>query len=160
LQATLLEEGSEVHFKGLDNLSGNLEAHTHILIEHKAPHCISRQHFKKALREQSLSSFEGKIYVHPEAQKTEAYQLNQNLILSDGAKANAKPNLEIFADDVKASHGATFSQMNEEEIFYFRARGLSLKEAKSLLFEGFCRELVDGIEAGPMKDALKARLAR
>ncbi len=160
LQATLLEEGAEAHFKGLDNLSGDLEAHTHILIEHKAPHCLSRQHFKKALREQSRSSFEGKIYVHPEAQKTEAYQLNQNLILSDEAAAHAKPNLEIFADDVKASHGATFSQLSEEEIFYFRARGLSLKEAKSLLFEGFCRELIDGISPGPFRDALRERLVR
>ncbi len=160
LQATLLEENSEVHFKGLDNLYGAQQAHTHILVEHKAPHCISRQHFKKALREESRSSFEGKIYVHPEAQKTAAYQLNQNLILSDAATANSKPNLEIFADDVKASHGATFSQLNEEEIFYFRARGISKKDAKTILFEGFCRELVDGIEEGTLKDALKVRLAR
>lgn len=160
LSASLLEEGAEVHLKGLDNLSGSREAHTHVHVEHVAPHCLSRQHFKKALQEKARSSFEGKIYVRPEAQKTEAYQLNQNLILSSEAAAHAKPNLEIFADDVKASHGATFSQLSQEEIFYFQARGIPAAEAKKLLFCGFCSELIDAIDFLPFREALQARLVR
>jgi len=155
----LLEEGAETHLKGLDTLAGECEAHTHVLVEHRAPHCLSRQHFKKALRGKSRSSFEGKIYVHSEAQKTEAYQLNQNLILSSEAAAHAKPNLEIFADDVKASHGATFSQLNEEEIFYFRSRGLSIAEAKGLLFRGFCSELLRDV-AEPQRQDLQTRISQ
>lgn len=141
--AALLEENSEVHLKGLDNLFDEAEAHTYVHVEHAAPHCLSHQHFKKALHDKSRSSFEGKIYVHPQAQKTEAYQLNQNLILSSDAAAHAKPNLEIFADDVKASHGATFSQLSDEDLFYLRTRGIPIKDAKKLLFEGFCKELLD-----------------
>ncbi len=160
LSATLLEEGAEVHLKGLDNLRGSKGAHTYVHVEHQAPHCLSRQHFKKALQESSRSSFEGKIYVHAEAQKTEAYQLNQNLILSSEALAHAKPNLEIFADDVKASHGATFSQLSEEEIFYFQARGIPAAEAKRLLFRGFCSELLNGIECRPFREAIEARLSQ
>lgn len=160
LSATLLEEGAEVHLKGLDNLRDSMGAHTHVLVEHQAPHCLSRQHFKKALQESARSSFEGKIYVHAEAQKTEAYQLNQNLILSNEAAAHAKPNLEIFADDVKASHGATFSQLSEEEIFYFQTRGIPAREAKRLLFRGFCSELLDGIECSLFREAIEARLSQ
>lgn len=160
LNATLLEEGAQAHLKGLDKLAGTLEAHTHVLVEHRAPHCLSRQHFKKALQDHARSSFEGKIYVHAEAQKTEAYQLNQNLILSPDAAAHAKPNLEIFADDVKASHGATFSQLSEEEVFYFRARGLSARDAQSLLFKGFCSELIDALEFEPLRASLQERLSR
>lgn len=158
LSATLLEEGAEVHLKGLDTLADSAQAHTHVHVEHVAPHCLSRQHFKKALRGVARSSFEGKIYVHPEAQKTEAYQLNQNLILSAEASAHAKPNLEIFADDVKASHGATFSQLSPEELFYFRARGIPASEAKQLLFRGFCSELMGELSFAPFREQLLARL--
>ncbi len=158
LSATLLEEGAEVHLKGLDNLTASHQAHTHVHVEHAAPHCLSRQHFKKALQETARSSFEGKIYVHPVAQKTEAYQLNQNLILSADAAAHSKPNLEIFADDVKASHGATFSQLSPEELFYFQARGIPASEAKQLLFRGFCSELIDDLSFAPFREALQARL--
>ena len=135
----LAQENSEVDLRGLDLLSKENQAHTNILIEHLAPHCRSSQHFKKVLEDKSRSSFEGKIYVHPIAQKTEAYQLNQNLLLSKDAFAKSLPNLEIFADDVKASHGATISQLDEEEIFYLRSRGLSELEAKRLLLKGFCQ---------------------
>lgn len=146
IKAALLGEGAEVSLKGLDALQDKREAHTHVLVEHRSPHCSSHQHFKKALLDESRSSFEGKIFVESQAQKTEAYQLNQNLLLSDQAKAYAKPNLEIFADDVKASHGATFAQMSEEELFYLRTRGLSSLEARSLLYEAFCREIGHSIE--------------
>jgi Fe-S cluster assembly protein SufD len=102
--------------------------------------------FKKSLDGFSKASFEGKIYVHKIAQKTQAFQLNNNLILNDGAKCDSKPNLEIFADDVKASHGATFGSLDDEQLFYLRARGISGKEAKNLLIQGFCFEIIEKIK--------------
>jgi Fe-S cluster assembly protein SufD len=141
----LSEEGCKADLQGLTILDSSEEAHHKLLVEHTAPSCTSRQHFKSVLRGESRSLFEGKIFVRKEAQKTEAYQLNQNLLLSDGAKAESRPNLEIFADDVKASHGATISQLSEEELFYCQSRGLSLLEAKTLLLDGFCHELLEGL---------------
>ena len=140
-------EGASAELRGLLDLSGKEEGHVDVLMEHHAPHCRSRQHFKFVLQDQSRSSFAGKIYVHQAAQKTESYQLNQNLLLSDEAFASSKPNLEIFADDVKASHGATFSQLNAEELFYFRSRGFSEAEAKELLRKGFCQEILNFLPA-------------
>lgn len=137
----LAEEGASVSLQGLSFLQNEREAHTHVLIDHAAPHVYSNQHFKSVLFDQSRSSFEGKILVKKEAQKTEAYQLTNALLLSDKAYAYAKPNLEIFADDVKASHGATVAQLNDEELFYLQTRGLGRKEAKKLLVLGFCNEI-------------------
>lgn len=141
IHVQLMDEESEAILKGLTLLDGQNRSHVHALVEHMAPHTRSRQHFKALVKGSSLSSFEGKIYVHPIAQKTEAYQLSNNLILSDAAAVYAKPNLEIFADDVKASHGATISQLNEEELFYLRSRGLSKEDAHMYLMEGFVNEL-------------------
>ncbi|MGH2638500.1 MAG: SufD family Fe-S cluster assembly protein, partial [Rhabdochlamydiaceae bacterium] len=107
--------------------------------------------FKGVLKGQSQSSFEGKIYVHPEAQKTEAYQLNHNLLLSDAAVANAKPNLEIFADDVKASHGATMSEVDDEQLFYLQSRGLTKDSARTLLIQGFIQEFLNQIPYTSLK---------
>jgi Fe-S cluster assembly protein SufD len=143
IKVQLAEENSEAEVFGLSRLIETQESHIHALIEHAAPHTRSRQHFKSVLKDQSRYSFEGKIYVHPIAQKTEAYQLNNNLILSDDAVANAKPNLEIFADDVKASHGATVGQLDVEQLFYLRSRGLGLAQAREWLIEGFCKEILD-----------------
>lgn len=156
--AELLEEGSSVQVQGLGLLSDTRTMKTHLQVEHVAPNCRSRQHVKVALHGESRSEFEGKIFVHPEAQKTEAYQLNQNLLLSQGAMATMKPNLEIFADDVKASHGATTVQFEEEELFYLRTRGLSLREAKQLLAEGFCQELIGEVPFDSMREALLGRV--
>lgn len=142
-RVALAGEGSEALLNGLWMLQGSNEAHIHVLVEHQAPHCHSNQFFKGVLTDKSRSSFEGKIYVFEEAQKTEAYQLNQNLVLSDDAIAYSKPNLEIFADDVKASHGATVGQLEPEELFYLRTRGFSSTEAKNLLIASFCREVTD-----------------
>jgi Fe-S cluster assembly protein SufD len=145
LRVQLLEENSEALLQGLWRLDESRQCHIHATIEHLAPHTRSRQHFKGILKGRSRSSFEGKIYVHPTAQKTEAYQLNNNLLLSDEAAAYSKPNLEIFADDVKASHGATIAQLNAEDLFYLRSRGLSLSDAQQCLIDGFCRELIECI---------------
>lgn len=128
--------------RGLWALQSNHQAHIKVLISHVSPHTRSYQHFKGVNCDKSQSSFEGKIYVYPEAQKTEAYQLSHQLLLSDSAVANAKPNLEIFADDVKASHGATISKLSREELFYLQTRGLSPKEAMSCLLLGYYREIL------------------
>jgi Fe-S cluster assembly protein SufD len=138
-------ENSEADLKGLWMLSKNRTAHTHAVVEHEAPYTRSMQLFKGVLSDASQSSFEGQILVQPEAQKTEAYQLNNNLILSRGAVANCKPNLEIFADDVKASHGATVSQLDQEQLFYLTTRGIDPNCAKRLLIGGFCREIIERI---------------
>jgi Fe-S cluster assembly protein SufD len=142
-RVTLAGENAEANLNGIWMLSDNNEVHSHVLIEHQAPNCRSMQLFKGALNDTSHSSFEGKIYVHQAAQKTEAFQLNNNLILSDKAKADSKPNLEIFADDVKASHGATVGQLDEEQLFYLKTRGFSAAEAKNVLVYGFCKQVID-----------------
>jgi len=143
IKVQLAEENSEAEIYGLARVDGDAERHVHACVEHVAPHTRSRQHFKSVLKDRSRFSFEGKIHVHPAAQKTEAYQLNNNLILSDEASANAKPNLEIFADDVKASHGATVGQLDAEQLFYLRSRGLGLEQAREWLIEGFCKDILD-----------------
>jgi Fe-S cluster assembly protein SufD len=138
----LLESNSEVFLKGISALELAKQSHELIKIKHLAPAARSLQMFKTLLFDQSRSSFEGKIFVDSLAQKTEAYQLCNHLLLSSEAHAFAKPNLEIFADDVKASHGATISQLSEEELFYLRARGLSNKVAQGILIKGFCQEII------------------
>jgi len=141
----LAEENSQCSIKGLAMLTDKRSLKIDAFVEHAAPHCTSSQHFKTLLAKDSKANFEGNIYVRPIAQKTVAYQLNNCLHLSETAKSSAKPNLEIFADDVKASHGATAVQLSSEELFYFRSRGLSVKEAKILLAQGFCNEMIDAV---------------
>ncbi|MBS0615306.1 MAG: SufD family Fe-S cluster assembly protein [Verrucomicrobia bacterium] len=138
-------ENAEVSLQGLCQLGGKSQAHTYATVEHARPHTRSMQKFKAALSDLSKSSFEGKIYVHPIAQKTEAYQRSSTLLLGEHALSYARPNLEIFADDVKASHGATVAQLNREQLFYLRSRGLNDTLAKQLLLDGFCREITSQI---------------
>lgn len=145
-KVALIGSNAEVHLNGVAMLTERLESHTHVLVDHQAPDCRSLQVFKNSLDGFSKASFEGKIYVHKIAQKTQAFQLNNNLILNEGAKCDSKPNLEIFADDVKASHGATFGSLDDEQLFYLRARGISGKEAKNLLIQGFCFEIIEKIK--------------
>lgn len=154
---SLIGENAEASLNGIWMLSDNNEAHAHILMDHQAPHCRSMQFFKSVLSDASRSSFEGKIYVRQAAQKTEAFQLNNNLLLSDQAKADSKPNLEIFADDVKASHGATMGQLDAEQLFYLRTRGYSEKAAKNLLVYGFCKEIIDLIPWPSLTDGIHKR---
>lgn len=151
-------ENSEVNLNGLLSLRGGNTAHTHAIVEHEAPHTRSMQKFKGTLDDHSQSSFEGKILVRPEAQKTEAYQLNNNLILNQGAIANSKPNLEVFADDVKASHGATISQLDDDQLFYLRTRGIEPHLARHLLIGSFYREMIGKIPYDSVLRKLNALL--
>ncbi|MDN3508249.1 MAG: SufD family Fe-S cluster assembly protein [Simkaniaceae bacterium] len=141
----LLETNSEVRLTGLADLAEGNESHTHIFVHHKAPGCRSHQDFKKVVANGARSSFEGKIYVDPIAQQTEAYQLNQNLLLGSQAIANSKPNLEIFADDVKASHGCTVAQLDDGELFYLQTRGLTREQAKEYLQFAFTSSFFNGL---------------
>jgi len=159
-RSILAGENAEVALNGVWMLSGNKEAHTHVLIDHQAPLCRSRQLFKGALNDFSHSSFEGKILVRQAAQKTDAFQLNNNLLLSERAQADSKPNLEIFADDVKASHGATFGQLDAEQMFMMRSRGIPQSEAKNLLVGGFCKEVIDLVTVSSLWNELNDRLKR
>ena len=144
-QVELFQENSSANLRSLGMLDAASYFDCQFLAHHIAPLCTSSQHVKNALLDESRSNFEGKIYVEREAQKTQSYQLNQNLLLSNLARAESKPGLEIFADDVKASHGAIISQLSDEELFYLASRGLSKEIAKMLLVIGFCKEISDFI---------------
>ncbi len=153
-RVSLTEKNSKASLKGLNYLKEEKNAHTNVLIEHLAPDCTSSQLFKCVLDDNSKSSFEGKIYVEDIAQKTEAYQLNKNLILNDGASAYSKPNLEIFADDVKASHGATFGKLSDTEMFYLRSRGITEEKAKQMMIKAFCDEILNDLIFPSLKETI------
>ncbi len=140
---TLFGENSQACLNGVWMLKDKREAHCHVHMEHVAPNCRSNQLFKGVLHDFSHSSFNGKIVVEQLAQQTNAFQLNNNLLLSEGARAESSPNLKIYADDVKASHGATIGQLPDEELFYMRTRGLTETDAKNILVKGFCQEVID-----------------
>lgn len=156
-RVNLMGEDAEAAIASLCELKEHAAAHAHVFMEHTAANCRSKQLFKGVVEGHARSSFEGKIYVHPEAQKTDAFQLNNHLILGPHAMANSKPNLEIFADDVKASHGSTVGQINAEDLFYFKTRGLPEEVAKKLLLEGFNREIIDLISIPSVRAAQMKR---
>ncbi|MDB2613835.1 Fe-S cluster assembly protein SufD [Chlamydiales bacterium] len=148
---SLIGENAEVDLSGLWILRDLLQAHIHITIDHQAPNCRSMQLFKGVLYDQSRSSFDGEIYVRQAAQQTNAYQMNNNLIMSDKARADTKPNLQIFADDVKASHGATVGQLDDDLLFYLKTRGVPKDIAQDLLIEGFCQQVIDLVPYSSLK---------
>ncbi len=115
-------------------------------VEHAAPHGTSSQDFKSVVDGHAHAVFQGRIRVAPNAQKTDARQLSRNLLLSGTAAADAKPELEILADDVKCSHGAAVGDLDQDALFYLRARGLDDAQARALLIQGFVGELIDGME--------------
>lgn len=146
IHADLNGAGAHAAFNGLNLLGGKQHGDTTILIEHKAPHCESRQFYRSLLNDSAHGVFQGKVHVHQIAQKTDGYQLSNAILLSDKAMMDTKPELEIYADDVKCSHGATTGQLNEEPLFYLRSRGLTEVQARLLLVQAFVDEVVDKIE--------------
>ncbi len=139
---------------GLYLVKGTQHADFHTTIEHTVPHCASRELFKGVLDGKGHGVFNGRIVVPRDAQKSDSGMTNQNLLLSRDAEIDTKPELEIYADDVKCSHGATVGQLDEESIFYLRARGLSLQEARSLLTLGFALELFEQIDIPAVRSLL------
>ncbi|WP_342265179.1 SufD family Fe-S cluster assembly protein [Cardinium endosymbiont of Philonthus spinipes] len=152
--------GSHAHagLYGLSTLAATENVTQQIEVIHSKPHSLSKQHYKSILGGQSMGSFSGKIYLTPAAQQTNAYQTNNVLILSDAAHHYAKPQLEIYADDVKCSHGATAGQLDEGQLFYLQTRGIAAPLAKRLLLEAFGREIIDAVELAALQDYLYDQL--
>jgi Fe-S cluster assembly protein SufD len=146
IHTTLSESGAYASISGVYFGKDQDMIDNHLLIDHAAPHCDSHQLFKGIMNDSSNGVFNGKIFVKEHAIKTNAYQSNKNLLLSDKATVNTKPQLEIFADDVKCSHGATCGQLDENALFYLKARGLNEEMAKSLLMYAFTAEVFDSIK--------------
>ena len=134
--------GAEVHLKGLYLCGADEKVNFRILVHHRAPGCKSTQLFNGLAGGTSQVGFHGTIVVAPDAQKTEAYQENHNIVLSDTARVETKPQLEIYADDVKCSHGATVGQLNEDERFYMRSRGIPDAEARRLQMLSFLSPVI------------------
>ena len=163
LDVKLAGEGAEANIYGAYVCGGDERVKISVDMHHDLPHCNSRQLFKGIAGGTSRVDFYGKIIVAQDAQRTEAYQENHNILLTDGAKVDTKPQLEIYADDVKCSHGATIGRLNEEEQFYMRSRGISLEDAKVLQMISFIAPVLENIpeadrEAVFMKfeDAIRA----
>jgi Fe-S cluster assembly protein SufD len=144
--ARLTGEGSELRLNGVSVLDGKEQVHNFIRVHHEAPHCDSHQHFKNIVNGHGRSSFDGTVIVNQGAQLTNSNQLINNLMLSNDCHANNKPNLMIFADDVKCTHGATIGQIDEEQWFYLQTRGLSARVAKELLTRSFAKSIIQTIE--------------
>ena len=152
----LAQPGIECVLNGLYMLRGQQLADHHMIVEHAAPHCDSHEYFNGILDDQSRGVFHGRILVQPGAQKTDAKQTNKNLLLSDDATANTKPQLEIYADDVKCTHGATIGEMDDDAIFYLQTRGLDPSTARRMLLHGFAGEIVERIRHDAVREELNA----
>ena len=148
----LAGEGAECLINGLFMANGRQHMDNYMLVEHASPHCNSRQFYNGILNGQARGVFHGRIIVHKDAQKTDAKQTNRNLLLSDDAQIDTKPQLEIYADDVKCTHGATIGQVDENALFYLRSRGLDDRSAKHLLLQAFANECLDRMHPGPVRD--------
>ena len=146
--------GGEAFVDGLYMLSGNQHHDTHSTIDHALPNCVSHQTYKGVLNDKSRGVFNGKVFVRENASGTDAQQSNKNLLLSNDARIDTKPQLEIFNDDVKCAHGATVGQLEEEELFYLLSRGLNETLARNLLTYGFAEEVVNKIEIESIKKQL------
>ena len=154
IRTKLAGEGLECILNGLYLTRGEQLADHHMIVEHAQPHCASHEYFNGILDDKSKGVFHGRIYVHPIAQKTDAKQTNKNLLLSDDASADTKPQLEIYADDVKCTHGATIGQLNEESIFYLRSRGIGPETARRMLIHAFAGEIIERIRHEPAREEL------
>ena len=155
VNVTLNGEGGNTSLEGLYLTLGDQLSDTHSMIDHAAPHCTSGEHYKGILDGRSRAVFNGKILVRKGAQKTNSYQENRNIILSNEAKVDTKPQLEIFADDVKCSHGATVGQLSEESMFYLRSRGIGEEQAKLLLIYAFANDVLKGIRQDEVRSHLE-----
>lgn len=150
----LNKEGGECGLYGVYILDKNQIADNFSHIDHIAPHCLSNEHYKGVMDDTALANFNGCIRVRPGAQKTEAYQANNNLLLSGSARINSKPQLVIDADDVKCSHGATVGQINEEATFYLRSRGIGPEEARMMMIFGFAHDIIRRVKLEPLRNKI------
>lgn len=154
LNSVINGEGIDCYFRGFYMTKGEQIIDNHTLSDHAMPNSHSNEYYKGILDDKGTGIFNGKIMVRQDAQKTNAYQTNKNILLTNEATINSKPQLEIFADDVKCSHGATTGQINPDEIFYLRARGISEYEAKKLLLSAYAHEIIDEVKNEELKNLL------
>lgn len=155
-------EGEHItsNLNGISILKGKEHVDNHTLVNHKHPNCESHELYKGIFADKSTGVFNGKVIVQQEAQKTNAFQQNNNIVLDDGASINAKPQLEIFADDVKCSHGCTIGQLDESALFYMQSRGIPKKEAKALLLFAFGNDVVEKIKIPQLKSRITKLIAK
>jgi Fe-S cluster assembly protein SufD len=152
LNLVLDAEYCEGHLYGLYLQKGQTHVDNHTVVDNVKPNCFSNELYKGIIDEKATGVFNGKIFVQPQAQKTNAYQSNKNILLSDDASVNTKPQLEIFADDVKCSHGCTVGRLNEEGLFYLQSRGIPVKIARSLLLHAFAIDVLEHIRPEPIRE--------
>lgn len=155
LTTNLNGSGAETTLNGLYLGTGTQHIDNHTVIEHVMPHCNSYELYQGILAEESRGVFSGMIHVHPDAQKTDAKQSNNCLLLSDKAKIDSKPQLEIYADDVACTHGATVGQLNDEEIFYLRSRGISEESARHILTYAFAEKIIQHIAIDTLNERVE-----
>lgn len=164
LNVILKAEYSEANFYGLYFTKDRQFVDNHTMVDHAVPNCESNELYKGIIDDKSTGVFNGKIFVKQDAQKTNAFQSNKNILLTKDATMNTKPQLEIFADDVKCSHGATIGQLEEEPLFYLRSRGIGEDSAKAMLLVAFAQDIIDYIKIDALKEylskAIEERLSR
>jgi Fe-S cluster assembly protein SufD len=158
LRVRLAGEHARCQIDGLYLVDGKQHCDNHTLIDHSVPHCASSQVYKGVLDGESRAVFNGKVVVRPNAQKTDAHQTNKNLLLSSDARVDTKPELEIFADDVACTHGATVGALDDEERFYLASRGLDDETARGLLTFGFAEEIVAEVKVGSLRRRLDEKI--
>lgn len=159
VNASLDGEGIDCTLNGLYLTSGDQHVDNHMLVRHMMPHCTSHEKYQGILDDRSSAVFNGRIYVHPGAQRTDAKQSNRNLLLSREARANSNPQLEIFADDVRCTHGSTVGQLDEDALFYLRSRGIAEDAARSLLIYAFAAEVLQQVKLTIVKERTERMLA-
>lgn len=160
INGALAGEGASLVLDGLFVGSGTQHLDSHTVIDHAKPHCESIELYKGVLDQQARGVFDGRIIVRPDAQKTVSRQTNKNLLLSETAIVDSKPTLEIFNDDVKCNHGSTIGQLDEEALFYLRARGIDAEAARSLLVYAFASEIVERIRIEPVREQVRRSMFR
>lgn len=153
-------EACESTINGLYVLNGEQHCDNYTLLEHRKPGCPSHELYKGILDDSARAIFRGKIHVHQIAQQTDAYQQNQNILLSENARINTKPQLEIYADDVKCSHGATIGQIDDDALFYLQTRGISRQTAHRMMLEAFAADVLGKIKIKNLRNALTDRVLR
>jgi Fe-S cluster assembly protein SufD len=151
----VLSEGAEATINGLYIAGGSQHVDNHTVIDHAKPHGTSHELYKGILDGKASAVFNGRILVRKDAQKTDSKQTNKNLVLSDNAVINTKPELQILADDVRCTHGATIGQLDAEALFYLQSRGLGARQARALLTYAFAQDVVDRIKVKTLRDSLE-----
>jgi len=154
----ILSEGTEATLNGLYIVNGTQHIDNHTILDHAQPHGASHEMYKGILDGRATAVFNGRIIVRKDAQKTDSKQTNKNLVLSDNAVINTKPELQIHADDVRCTHGATIGQLDSEALFYLQSRGIPKSEARSILTYAFAQDIIDRIKVQPLRESLERML--